>query len=476
MFLRHKISYLAIGAIAIVFLAGNLFFSYEKNDAPDAQAAAADNVMGFAWSENIGWISFNSLNCDTNGNTFIDDNITTPGCDGLDNNTTPVVDYGVNLNAGNTLSGYAWSENIGWIKLDPSPDFATGLYPNCLLSTCPGGSPNYPAKYDSASKKITGWARACAGTVNGDCNSATRTDGWDGWILMGPVDKGTGDNGVWIDNSLIPNEFKGWAWGSDVVGWISFNHLTGGSAVEYKVYISAPLNNPPAVSGLTTNKDSINYCSSSFLSINLSWNFTDTEDANQTSYKLKITRSDGAVYDPGVKSSITPLVSGSYIQGILPGFLRYNSSGAESYSWEVTVYDSFGASDGPKAGPVFSFPKHQYPDIGFAPPPPASFLVNTPIDFTVFGNANADNTKCYPAGDNTDCKQWEWDFDYNGVFLSDKTIIGNNGNWTHTYNLPSSSYKVVLQVTDNDDYICSNSDSPEVLGAISPKWKEVIPR
>ncbi|MBU3925482.1 hypothetical protein KJ854_06175 [Patescibacteria group bacterium] len=72
MFLRHKNSYLVIVAIAIVFLAGVLFFDYEKNNALKVEAAATENVMGFAWSENIGWISFNSLNCDMDDNEVVD--------------------------------------------------------------------------------------------------------------------------------------------------------------------------------------------------------------------------------------------------------------------------------------------------------------------------------------------------------------------------------------------------------------------
>ena len=59
--------------------------------AEKAIAGTGDNVSGFAWSENIGWINFNGSN------------------------------YGVNVSPLNgKLSGFAWSENIGWISFNES--------------------------------------------------------------------------------------------------------------------------------------------------------------------------------------------------------------------------------------------------------------------------------------------------------------------------------------------------------------------
>lgn len=56
-------------------------------------------MSGWAWSENIGWISFNSTD---------DQDPSTPGIQPATSN------YGVNKNADGTLAGYAWSSNIGW--------------------------------------------------------------------------------------------------------------------------------------------------------------------------------------------------------------------------------------------------------------------------------------------------------------------------------------------------------------------------
>lgn len=231
--------------LIIVFLLVTIFtilFQSKKDQKfvlKEVQAGTEHNVWGWAWSGvpqavppeklGVGWISFNCNNPE----------LPAPRCT---NN------YGVNINNTTGLfSGYAWSENIGWIKFGAPLKIATENYPTCPPTTCPGGSPNYPARLDSSTGKVTGWARACAGTVNGDCNSSTRTDGWDGWILLGPIVKGGTDYGVYIDPTTSPAQFKNWAWGSDVVGWISFNCSNQGicGTSDYKVLTSFSFNRPP---------------------------------------------------------------------------------------------------------------------------------------------------------------------------------------------------------------------------------------
>ncbi len=145
-----------------------------------ASAGTEHNMSGWAWSSNIGWISFNCSNTGTCGDS----------------------NYGVNKNPNNTLTGYAWSSNIGWIKFGG-------------LSGFPTGGTNQDAKVDN-NGNLTGWARACAGTAPGDCSTMTsRTDGWDGWISL------TGTN-YGVDFNSGTGKFTGYAWGNDVVGWIDF--------------------------------------------------------------------------------------------------------------------------------------------------------------------------------------------------------------------------------------------------------------
>lgn len=176
----------AVIAVAIVLSAVSI--STARPSPAGAEGSVA--LSGFAWSENIGWISFSA------GNDH-DDKVS---------GTQPSPSsYGVRVDSTGALSGYAWSDNIGWIKFGGLSSF-----PNATL----GGN----AILEDG-LRLKGWARACAGTKSGNCSSmASRTDGWDGWIsLAGPG--GSGRYGVELSN----RKFGGFAWGSDVVGWINWD-------------------------------------------------------------------------------------------------------------------------------------------------------------------------------------------------------------------------------------------------------------
>ena len=190
------IAYFFTIVFLILGLAG--LFGFLESGQP-VKAAASDNVSGFAWSENIGWISFNNIS------------------DG-----SPV-DYGVNIDtATGDLSGHAWSENIGWISFNRSE---TGNPPAPPFN---GGSGPI-AKYDSSTGALTGWMRVLA---NGG--------GWDGWIRFcdATVSKCSGaDQIARIDAS---GDWHGWAWSDMVVGWVSFNSADpGAGGSNYKVKMSS---------------------------------------------------------------------------------------------------------------------------------------------------------------------------------------------------------------------------------------------
>lgn len=157
---------------------------------------SAVELHGYAWSSNVGWISFNCDNESTCGS----------------------VDYKVELNPNNTLTGYAWSSNIGWIKFGG-------------LSGAPrsGGQ----ARLSNDRSRVVGWARACSATASGDCTGSLHTNGggWDGWISLNQSNYGTGPNyGVTVGNGRL----NGYAWGSEVIGWVSF------SGTGYRVTFTKP--------------------------------------------------------------------------------------------------------------------------------------------------------------------------------------------------------------------------------------------
>ena len=177
---RSKKINLILSSITALILIGT-FYVFNNGVAQ----TTTTSLKGYAWSENIGWISFSGDNREA----------------------APSASYGVFMdNDTGYLSGYAWSEIIGWIKFGGLSDFPTG-------------SGTFSQNAQIVSNKLIGWARTCAGTVNGDCSSMTnRTDGWDGWISL------SGNNyGVSIANHKT---FSGYAWGSDVIGWIDFTGVT----------------------------------------------------------------------------------------------------------------------------------------------------------------------------------------------------------------------------------------------------------
>ncbi len=170
-FLSVKQSIFAVFVMVFV-VAGVLFATY----APPADSSPSDNLSGYAWSDTIGWVS---LNC------------TNPG------SCTPA--YGVNVSNTGAISGYAWSEHIGWISFNET---------GCPSGTC-------APQMNRTTGQVTGWARALSAPAGG-----TNAGGWDGWISL----SGTGpDYGV----SVTGCAWSGFAWGSDVVGWVSFSGVTG---------------------------------------------------------------------------------------------------------------------------------------------------------------------------------------------------------------------------------------------------------
>lgn len=210
----------------VVLMVFSVFSSLDQK----VQASSTDNVTGWAWSSNIGWISLNCTNTNSCG--------TTGGN----------VNYGLTIANNGDITGYAWSPNIGWIKFG---GFANSSFPNI------SGDGTSPINANLSGTKITGWARACNGlndvitnpqinqTVsNGTaCTGVPRTDGWDGWISL---HNSNDDYGVNVSSST--GAITGFAWGSDVVGWIQFDATTSLAIAAPTLVLTATAN---GVSGST---------------------------------------------------------------------------------------------------------------------------------------------------------------------------------------------------------------------------------
>lgn len=201
--LNKKITQLGMLFTMIVAFVAGVHFSY-------AQGSSV-KVLGYAWSANVGWIS---MNCQDGGASQA--------------NICGVSNYGVTLDtATNTFQGFGWSDNVGWVKFGG-------------LSGMPISGTN--ATYNPATGAISGFARFCGGRYgysswptnqwlpNNTCAGSDRADGWDGWLSLSGASPAYG---VVVGSSGI---FSGYAWGSDVVGWVNFSTvkletLTTGSIV-----------------------------------------------------------------------------------------------------------------------------------------------------------------------------------------------------------------------------------------------------
>jgi hypothetical protein len=136
--------HLAVAFVALVGFGIALGASVFTVPHPEtAVASGADNVMGWAWTDPIGWISMNNMNPAAGGGT-----------------------YGVNVDlATGELIGYAWSDNAGWICFGNS----------CSVAACtgvpPASVPPYNARYakldpapysvGATIRYVHGWGKVC---------------------------------------------------------------------------------------------------------------------------------------------------------------------------------------------------------------------------------------------------------------------------------------------------------------------------
>jgi hypothetical protein len=430
--LRNTSVQAIFGLVLGMFIAGYAaFWVFNKNDSFPAgvEAGTAQNASGYAWSENIGWISFNC----TDGGT----------CGG--------VDYGVNVRSDNYLEGYAWSENIGWISFN-------------LADT---GAP--PGQYDYSNQgfiaklqnngQLQGWARALGGM-------ADPNDGWDGWIKLykHPSDGGP-DYGVTYNSTT--KEFSGFAWGSDVVGWASFNCSDLGACGSSNYKVIANINAPPSASQLSVAQG--DYCA--VPSHTFSWTFSDPQDGStQTSYNLQADNNTD-FFSPEISLSGGSGTSYSVIVAVSPGVnqLAYNTS----YYWRLKVFDSQGADSG-WVSPVasqspFSTKPHLYPDSNFTFVP-ASPSQGEEIRFT-------QNAVCYSITNSAiSCPaiatNYSWDFDYETPPFT-RDAIGQSATTTYS---GAGTHTVALDVTDADNNTCRGTGTGTVsLKSPLPKFKETAP-
>ncbi|MCD6114841.1 hypothetical protein J7J74_00935 [bacterium] len=456
--------------VSILCVLGVFVFQNLKKPTEEVKAGSAHNVFGFAWAGvpqasgeklGLGWISFNSANCDANNDQHSDGS--PAGCPPAG---TLMADYGVNIEPDGNLSGYAYFDmddpntpehEVGWIDFDPS-----GPYPNCPSTTCPGGSPDYSA-YVDISGKVTGWARA----LNQD-------GGWDGWILLGPIIKNGTDYGVYIDPAT--GQFHGWAWGDDVMGWISFNcdNPESGNVCtqsDYKVYTTFSFNSPPEVQNRHISSE--NYCVAEQTGrIVFEWTYSDPDSDPETRFDFRINDTNN-VNDPNpeVDRTISGLNNPSpttnnqsvfVVSSPQPDKLQYN----KTYYWWVRVWDSQGNNSDWQYGGSFTTKPHAYPYVSFSwnPEEPAVEEV------VLFIN----QSKCYDNFNNeVNCSSYLWTIPPTAEFTNgtDQTSKDPQVIFHET----GEDIPITLRVTDASGYSCEKTINIQINAPL-PGWIEVPPR
>ena len=129
--LRAVLAAMVLGLVLIVAFITNPNFL----NTPHAESSTTDNVSGWVWSENIGWVSFNNTS------------------DGSAQNYGVKVDTAAKATGGNgAITGDAWGEHIGWVSFDRTK---TGNPPQAPFN---GGSGPI-AQVDWSTGKVTGWMR-----------------------------------------------------------------------------------------------------------------------------------------------------------------------------------------------------------------------------------------------------------------------------------------------------------------------------
>jgi len=407
------------------------------------ECAALYNTHGWAWSDNVGHISFNCNN-DYNGN-----NTMGPAYMSELENRCSTSCYGVNVSTSTEIvSGYAWSDNIGWISFNQSD-----------LVGCPSGICN--AKVDILTGKVSGWGKAI--------NSTNQNYGW---ISLNGSD-------YQVNIGLSTGEFHNYAYGGGpvseaVVGWTSFNCQEGGAnqsnicgTSNYLVWTDPIIvNNPPTIGATDTAGPSEEDLCKNIAGYILGWTFQDSDvGAYENTYELKLTNTGtgtSGTYSPG--SQLPHLIENGGHQTLgVPVGTNENLSSipitvkyGQTYIWEVRVQDDGGLWSAWKSGPgSFTIPLN-YPEVGF------SFSPLRPKigDEMTFQDTSTDHADGYPI------QGYLWNFG------DSTTAITENA--THTYS--EVSPRIVTHVINfNGTKNCSTSTTFNVRPG-QGEYIEVIPR
>lgn len=518
------------------FYFGYLSFASHRNWAQD------NTATGAAWAQNVGkiWFSCRAF-ADSQGRGTCVNKDTESELTGDE-----IIGFHVDVSsATDSFSGWAWS-NIGWITFDKlyTGDPYVG-YTRDILAFATSTDPRYHlGSLLSPAITIRGWAQARSGSI--DPLPIEPPPDWTGWIALNckDLEEIPGETRTCLDgndpafnavNNIVDfkvtwtsttKELAGWAWGDEIVGWISFNcedyqNLPGETrrcvakapddptlnpATELADYAAIlKINQPPAAKNLAVQgmyADANNDCLAPPYH-RFTWTFSDADEISQTAYDIQISpRSDFSILAASDSQTTTVTIKTSdvtYPAGA--NELAYNTA----YYWRVRVHDSGrvldSAGDGSKnsgwvEGEPFTTAKHLYPTAGFTftPKKPSQGEEikfresatcyesrDTNGDGVPEPNARGVCPKpaqgdqaavACPLGESDQC--YVWDFDYPA---SPFTADAYGRTATNVYN-DILAHTVAFQITDTDGYTCiTEVDQQQVVKSQLPlpKFRETAP-
>ncbi|MDK2949222.1 MAG: hypothetical protein PWQ56_387 [Patescibacteria group bacterium] len=366
----------------------------------DIALAVEGDITGYAWSDNIGWVSFSCAN----------------------DSSCATSNYGVNIGADNVLTGYAWSDNIGWISFNSSD-----------LIGCPSGTCNASL----VNNKIIGWAKQ----IN---------DSETGWIKLGPIDIAGTDYGV----TVTGEDVTGYAW-SDVFGWLSFNCANDSSCAtsNYAVVYDSP-------AAIVTNLNAdVSYCDhdsqvtvNDGLGVVFSWDFVS--DYSQRGYDLEV--ATNAEFTSAFSTTATTS-SSSYILNLEgSGWNGEQLDWGATYYWRVKARNIAGSSSSWEEGTFTVAQTHGSPWVKIEHSP-EKILVERPITF------DGSTSVVYDASTPT----------YYWTFEGGDPATSTEAEEVVTFNI-DSDFTTTLKVTDGTGYYCEKVYS-NLVEVFKPIWRDVSP-
>ncbi len=430
--------------ILLVSLAGFFVFNnndfnftfFKKGTVKATSHCGSHNVSGWAWAntpqsppggnpptspdQGVGWISFNCANQNIGA------------------------DYGVDINSTTgLLSGYAWAETIGWITFNPG-EFGSGC-------------PDTDGICEQANVSTTG---SFPRTINGWAKVLSLQNTSDGWIHLS-------NNSISHPYSTTIDQFgniNGWAWGSDVIGWISFSCNNQGvcGSSNYQTFTAALSTTPTNLStSLGLTPDQTDYCQETLVlggqdAITFSWTSGGLDFELQVDTNNNNNYGDAGDYTwAGTSTSITD----NRVNIIPSAFAGYTNLSPLTYNWRVR------ADGGTWVSSTFTLSSHDWPFVNFfwAPLFPA---INTATNFT-------DSSTCYDGGVNHLCAPATGET-FSWVFSGGNPASSSTENPSNVTFNSIGSKTVTLSVDDGDGHICTASKTVEV-GLTIPSWKEISP-